>query len=191
MTETLLRPNPRPLLLAMILPGAVLVAGLGILAASLGGGIPHGWSWVGGGIAAVAGLGLASITRLLATPRLAYRDGELLVSLGTPQPIRVPIDVVECFFLGQGPTMLPSSAFRSRGENGEASDPETSTIIVRLAESAEQWKHQEVRPEFGHWCDGYITIRGTWCERIHGELLQKLNRQLVEFHRQRAEASTR
>jgi hypothetical protein len=114
-------------------------------------------------------------------PRLAFERDRLLVHvLNSIEPIRVPIDVVECFFLGQGPSDLPKLAGR---------EPETQNVIVRLAESATDWKHRDVMPAFGHWCEGYITIRGAWCERITPDLMRELNRRLAEIHRERKAAA--
>ncbi|QDU98054.1 hypothetical protein Pla8534_59150 [Lignipirellula cremea] len=112
------------------------------------------------------------------SPRLAYGDGHLIVNLGPAAPIRIPIEVVEVFFLGQGPSKLPSSG----------PDAEASTIVVRLAEAAEDWKHRDVDPRFGAWCDGYITIRGAWCEPIRREVMGQLNTRLVEVRRERKQA---
>jgi hypothetical protein len=60
---------------------------------------------------------------------------------------------------------------------------------VRLAESAQDWKHRDVRPAFGHWCEGYITIRGSWCEPINEGLMKRLNQRLVAVQRERKAAS--
>lgn len=114
---------------------------------------------------------------LLFRPRLAYRDGQLLVYLRMGGPIAVPIEVVECFFLGQGPALLPPTV-------DVAGRAETATVVVRLAEAAQSWKQREVRPALGQWCEGYITIRGTWCEPINGALVKKLNERLVSAHRE-------
>jgi hypothetical protein len=111
---------------------------------------------------------------MLRTPRIAYEDGHLLFVLRGGEPIRVPVSVVECFFFGHA-----DSQIHSRGSES----PETKTIVVRLAESAGQWRHQQVKAELGHWCDGYITILGTHCEPIDAALLQRLNARLVEVHR--------
>ena len=137
--------------------------------------------WLRWGAALVAvgvGLLLAIMLWLLACPRLAFEDHKLLVFLRFGPPLRVPIDVVECFFLGQGPTLLPRPFAKPNAVD------ETSTIVVRLAESAQEWKHLEVRPALGLWCDGYITIRGTWCEPINPELMKALNDRLVQAHRE-------
>jgi hypothetical protein len=134
-------------------------------------------TWLG---LVAAGGSLASLVLLVTwwrRPRLAYFDGELEVYLTGRRPIRVPIEVVECFFKGQGPSLLPGFALGGRRL-------EAATLIVRLAERAVQWKHRDVRPWLGLWCEGYITIRGTCCEPLHGDLVARLNRRLVEIHRQ-------
>ncbi|HMC10707.1 MAG TPA: hypothetical protein VKH44_05435 [Pirellulaceae bacterium] len=109
-------------------------------------------------------------------PRIAYEAGELLVFLEPARPTRVPIGIVEVFFLGQGPSELPKLKGR---------EPETQNVVIRLAESAADWKHRDVRPSFGHWCEGYITIRGSWCEPITPELMRGLNHRLAEVQRER------
>jgi len=109
-------------------------------------------------------------------PRIAYDAGELLVFLEPARATRVPINIVEVMFLGQGPSELPKLKGR---------EPETQNVVIRLAETATDWKHRSVRPAFGHWCEGYITIRGAWCEPITADLMRKLNHRLAEIHRQR------
>jgi hypothetical protein len=98
------------------------------------------------------------------------------VYLEPARPTAIPIDIVECFFLGQGPGQLP----KLRGR-----ETETQNVIVRLAESATEWKHREVQPAIGLWCEGYITLRGSWCEPIDRNLMQRLNRRLAEVQRER------
>lgn len=119
---------------------------------------------------------LASLAWWLSTPRLAYEGSDLVVFLDRGETIRVPIDIVECFFLGQGASFLPHLQGR---------EPETANVIVRLAESAVDWKHRDVNPRIAHWCEGYITLRGAWCEPIDAEGLRRLNHRLAEIHRQR------
>ena len=136
--------------------------------------------WTGAAVAGVALIVVLLIAAAARVPRLAYEDGHLVVNLGTRLPQRVPVYVVECFFLGQGPTMLPEP---------REQPTEASNIVVRLAESAEPWKHQDVKPQMGHWCDGYITIHGAWCEPISGELVTRMNSLLLNAHRQRRDAA--
>jgi len=79
--------------------------------------------------------------------------------------------VVECFFLGQAASMLPG-----RGHQ----QTRVAAVVVRLAESAEDWKQRDVKPALGSWCDGYITIRGTWCEPLSVDVINRLNHLLAD-----------
>lgn len=132
-------------------------------------------SAVAWGVVGLSGLVTGTLIAMMRMPRLAYRNGDLLVYLRSWQPDRVPIEAVECFFRGQGSSDIPVQS---------AIDPQTSTIVVRLAEAAVDYHHVEVKPAMGQWCGGYIVLRGTWCEPITAELMQKLNRRLVEVHRE-------
>ncbi|HEX4131608.1 MAG TPA: hypothetical protein VHZ24_16335 [Pirellulales bacterium] len=87
----------------------------------------------------------------------------------------VPIEVVEGFLLGQGPSYLPGK---------EASRSETRTLVVRLAERATEWEHVAMPPRLGSWCGHYITIRGTWCEPLSVDLVNRLNMKLHEAKQQ-------
>ena len=181
MPEVWLRTNRRALAVAMILVGLVLALTLGSIPAGVFlGGLPPGAQATFAIsmllLSAIPALVLFQLARALKQPRLAYSDGELLVYLEPQTPTRVPIDNVECFFLGQGPSELPKLKGR---------EPETQNVIVRLAESAAEWKHRDVRPAIGHWCEGYITLRGSWCEPITPALMKRLNHRLAEIHRQR------
>ena len=172
--EIWLRPNRRILWFATIPDVVTLVGGLAVAllvdsTAARGAGLL---------VAAISCVLILLIALAARQPRIGYANRKLLVNLRLRGTIRVPIDCVECFFLGQGPSMLPP-----HNEGGQPQEEETSNVIVRLAESAEQWQRIEVLPALGHWCDGYITVRGAWCEPITADLLRHLNRQLVEVHR--------
>jgi hypothetical protein len=175
-TEVWLRTNRRALALSMVLPGLLLAAALAAIAWSLA---TQQFLLVSGVLAAIVGVLLWILWSLCyasTMPRIAYQPGELLVYAEVHQPTRVPIDIVEVFFLGQGPSELP----KLRGR-----EPETQNVIVRLAESATEWKHRDMRPAVGLWCEGYITLRGSWCEPITPEIMRRLNQRLAEIHRQR------
>jgi hypothetical protein len=178
-TEVWLRTNRRALALSMILPGLLLAAALAAIAWSLA---TQQFLLVSGVLAAIVGVLLwilFSLYHASKLPRIAYQSGELLVYVDVHQPTRVPIDIVEVFFLGQGPSELP----KLRGR-----EPETQNVIIRLAESAAEWKHRDMRPAVGLWCEGYITIRGSWCEPITPEIMRRLNHRLAEIHRERKAA---
>jgi hypothetical protein len=160
----------------MVLPGLLLAGCLAVLAWSL---MTH-QTWF---IPAMCGLFILALLWLFAglvsamfQPRIAYESGDLLVFLDFGKTVRVPIDIVEVFFLGQGPSELPKL-------NGR--EPETQNVIVRLAESATEWKHRDMKPAIGMWCEGYITLRGSWCEPINEETLRRLNHRLIEIQRER------
>jgi hypothetical protein len=179
MPEVWLRTNRRALAMGMILPALILAASLAGMAWS----ISTGRHWaLSLGLASAALLALWMLGELIyaaCQPRLAFAQGQMLVFLEPTKPTRVPIEIVECFFLGQGPSELP----RLKGR-----EPETQNVVVRLAESAVEWKHRDVKPALGHWCEGYITLRGSWCEPITPAIMQRLNRRLAELHRERKAA---
>jgi len=175
-----LKTNSRPLLVSMSFPALLLLLGLPCWWLSP----TTGWwsilSWLSLIAVVFSLIAIPSLLWLLLVPRLSYRSGFLLVYSDYLVPYPVPIDVVECFFLGNGPSLM---AWAGDGEDG----PNTNTLVVRLAESQTQWHQKPCRPALGHWCDGYIVLRGTWCEPLTGELLANLNQWLVEAHRQNKE----
>jgi hypothetical protein len=179
MPEVWLRPNHRALAVMMALPAVLLGVTAAALVVSL---VTRQNAWVSIGLAVAVLLFLWMLVPLIhmsRLPRLAYADGELLVYLPPHMPARVPIDVVEVFFLGQGDAPLPKLAGR---------DTETQNIVVRLAESAAEWKQRPVGGAYGLWCENYITIRGSWCEPITPELMQQINDRLIAVQRLRREA---
>ena len=116
------------------------------------------------------------------TPRLAYRNSKLLVYLQAIFPIKVPIDCVEVFFMGQGDSKLQLA-------DGKAL--ENSTIVVRLAEAAENWHRVSVNRRLGHWCEGYITIRGAWCEPINVDTIRRMNESLRKIKQVHAKSGVK
>lgn len=164
MREIWLRPNRRAIGFGTVPP--LLLGGLGVwMTSGLG-----GWGrWLGIGVMLLAAALVAVLLLQLRRPRLAYDDGHVLFFLKSGPPIAVPVNVVEAFFVGQGPSLLP-------GHSG--SGDATINLVARLSQRERQWAHQEVKPALGHWCDGYVTIRGTWCEPLNGELVRRLNRRL-------------
>lgn len=180
MHETWLRTNQRLLALGLIGPACGLLGSVavGVWAAVA----QRGWPWFVGcaviGVPAV--IALAALARLLRAPVLAYSEGYLLVALNRGRPERVPIEIVECFFRGQGETPVA----------GRPNGVPAAHIVVRLAEAAETWHHREVEGKWGRWCGGYITIYGTWCEPITADLLRSLNARLTAVLRAQREATS-
>ena len=115
----------------------------------------------------------------LVLPRLACSDEELLVYLNGFRPSRLPLDVVECFFLGQAPSMI---------SHPKGDEIESAAVVIRLAERATQWHRREVPQMMGRWCDGYITVRGTWCEPLDRDVVNRMNSNLAAVKRARKAA---
>jgi hypothetical protein len=169
--EIWLRTNTRAVLLGTILPLIVGALGL-VLCLGVPGREPATWMRaVGTSMIVVAAITVALLLLQLRQPRLAYSNGQLLVWLRSGAPICVPIAAVECFWLGHGASLLP-------GKRNERT--ETQTIIMRIADKAVDWRQQDVKAQLGAWCDGYVTIRGTWCEPLNIDVVNRLNRRLAE-----------
>jgi hypothetical protein len=126
-----------------------------------------------GALVAIGAALLVGLTNQLRRPRVAYRRGQVLFYLRAGAPVAVPVEVVEAFFLGQGPAYLPLAT------HGAA---ETVNLVARLSQKAPQWADVEVKQALGHWHEGYVTIRGTWCEPLNGDLIRRLNHRLRQLH---------
>lgn len=159
----------------MLPPAFVCLIGFGMIIFGYAAG-PAWLFWIGWAVAILALLVVGALAYSLNVPRLAYEDGYLLVYLRAMRPIRVPIEIVEVFFLGSGPAHLGYE-----DEHG----PKTSNVVVRLAEAARDWRTREVRPELGEWYDSYIVIRGTWCEPLSLERINRINARLSSIKRRR------
>lgn len=170
MRKVWLKPNARALTMGLLPPLVGELIGIGLLA------IEHtihpsGWLFACGMALVVIGLLLlVSLLVQLAQPRVACEKGELLLYVRTGGPVRVPLEVVEGFLLGQGPAML----------SGAGHDWETSTLVIKLADNAEPWRQLDVKPAIASWCNSYVTIRGTWCEPLSVDVVNRLNARLAE-----------
>src|SRR5262245_34816087 len=154
MTEVWLKTNRRALGLGMVLQGMLLVSGLAAVVLGADAGMHCRVQLLLMILAAVHLWMICELLYAMSRPRVTYEARNVLVFLEPTRATVVPIDIVEVMFLGQGPSVLP----KIKGK-----EPETQNVVIRLAESAVDWKHRDVRPAIGHWCEGYITIRGAWC----------------------------
>jgi len=150
-------------------PPALLAAiGLGLVLLTSEA-LPRAVGWTA---LALGGSLFGLLLRQMSQPRLAYDPGYMLAYLRLGAPVRVPIDVVECFFLGSGPLKLSdqvNAPFR------------TVSLIVRLAEKATDWADRPVKPALGRWAEGYIMIHGAWCEPLSLEVVKRLNVRLHDI----------
>ncbi len=174
--EVWLRPNVRILYAGCTAGGVIAVAGIGILGAGAwmltgGAGVLAIALIVAGAVLILAGALLAGACALHARKARMACDGEhLMLNLGASQPFVIPLDIVEVFFLGQGKSGVPGGS-------------ETTTVVVRLAERAEDWKKRDVSPRIARWCDGYITLLGAWTEPVDAGVVTELNHKLLACHR--------
>jgi hypothetical protein len=174
MNETWLRPNRRAIWFGCLPPLVFSALGAWMMVRATD--QSSSWyRWVGAVLAAF-GIGMiVMMLRQLRRPRIAYGDGKVLFYLQSGSPIAVPVDIVEAFFLGQGPAIFTGAA---------QSEHETINLVTRLSQRETEWARREVKPALGRWCDGYVTVRGTWCEPLVPELVRRLNRRLKEVKSQ-------
>ncbi len=175
MHETWLRTNRRALWFGTMPPLVLVAIGawlvLGLVSR------PTNWpQWLGAAMIAVGSGLVASLLVQLRQPRIAYDDGQVLFHLRNGPPIAVPVELVEAFFLGQGPLVLPGAPQRDA----------TVNLVARISQRDPSYAEREVKPALGRWSESYVTIRGTWCEPLHGELIRRLNHRLREVSEERA-----
>jgi hypothetical protein len=172
MREIWLRPNRRAILFGCMPPLVITALGAWLLGqATVYGSIA---GWLGLPLLAVGIQLIAMLLRHVRRPRLAYQHGKVLFYLRSGAPVAVPAEVVEAFFFGQGPTELP----------GGIKKQNTVNLVARLSQRHSEWASQVVKPALGHWCEGYVTIRGTWCEPLSIDVLRRINRRLKEVQAQ-------
>src|SRR5262249_16281453 len=170
MQETWLKPNRRAILFGCVPPLVMTVIGVCLVLTHRADSESSVIGWIGY-FTAVAGLvACGLLLTQFGHPRIAFRDGNVLLFVRTGQPIAVPVDIVESFFFGQGPAHLPAMA----------KQPNTVNLIARLSQRHTEWASQKVRPALGSWCDGYVTTRGKWCEPLNSDVIRRINRRLKE-----------
>lgn len=173
MRETWLHPNRRAILFGCVPP---LIATLfcAWLATSATFGSAGCWIGVAGFVLGVVITGILIFQ--LRRPRIAFENGQVLFNMRNGPPIGVPVEIVEAFFAGQAPASLPLMS----------QQPQTVTLVARLARRNTEWASKPVKETLGSWDDSYVIIRGSWCEPLDGELIRRLNRRLKEVKEQTA-----
>lgn len=166
-----LRANGRP---AGLIAGLAIAGGLVLVV------FTRPWSrpvdsapWLGGaGLLAVgAGLALATLR-----PRLVLDRESLRVHLAPGRIERVPLDVVECFFLGSRLEPPPPGDDSTGGSR-------VRTLVMRIAERSVDHAARPTLPLWGAWSEGSVTFDGRWCEPLSVDLVRRLNRDLATAKR--------
>lgn len=171
MHETWLSTNRRALAFGCIPPALIVATGLYILLATSSGGRVGWMRWPAIALIAVGALAIIVLAIQFFRPRIAFRNGHVTFYLRTGAPIAVPIAFVEAFLLGQGPANLPG---------GVGKREKSVNLVAKLSQREASWANRKVKPSLGQWKDGYITIRGTWCEPLDTDVIRRLNRRLRE-----------
>ncbi|MFZ4732211.1 MAG: hypothetical protein ACOYK7_06680 [Pirellulales bacterium] len=183
-----LRANARPVWLATLTQLAVVGGAWALIARGVG--LPPwgAWSWLAVVVDLVA-VGLAGGALVTAwcslLPRLEHRGGRLRVRLAPGWSHDVPVDIVECFFLG-------SDSLTADGlgaADGTAATHRVGTLVMRIAErEAERWRPVDTRgwprgTAWGRWQDGAIVLDGRWCEPLSVEVARRLSGVLIAARR--------
>jgi len=168
--EVWLRSNPRP---AAMLAAAIVAVAAAVFAVVVAMS-PPAWGVVVAAVACLAGLLFGAVFLWAASrPRLACRGDVLEVRL-TPLGVqRVPLEVVECVFPGSQPL----------GGDDETADRRVTTLVLRLAERAVEWRSRPVTQAWGSWEDGNVVFDGRWCEPLSPAVAREISARLLEARR--------
>jgi hypothetical protein len=174
--EVWLRGTVRPVA-ALAAVAAVVLAG-GIAATTL---TAAGRPFLAAVLAAcgVVAAGIGLLAAAASRPRLMRDRHALVVRLSPGRVETVPLDVAECFFPGSNPltrggeqTCEHHAAFR------------VNTLVLRLAERAEDYRRRMTFTPWGTWDDSYVVFDGRWCEPLSPDLARQLGRRLVDAKRE-------
>src|SRR5262249_21616093 len=144
MADVWLHTNRRALLWSMLPPALLALLGAALVAGYLRAGIAE--RFAGGGLTFAGAAAPAALLWQSRRPRLAVAGGHLLVYLRRGAPVRVPLEVIECFLLGQATSQLPAAGRKLK----------TATVLIRLCPREPQWVRGEVDPRFGEWRDSHF-----------------------------------
>lgn len=171
--EVWLRGNARPaVMLATVMAAAAAVAAAAVALLT-----PPAWIW--GIVAAVVLADVAAAIGLVwssTRPRLVCRGDTLEVRLSPLGVERVPVEVVECVFPGSD----------SLGGDPHAVTRRVSTLVLRLAERAVEWRSRPLASPWGTWEDGSIVFDGRWCEPLSAAVASDVSARLLEARRRAA-----
>lgn len=179
-SEVWLRGNLRPVLVAS---AAATVVAVCLMAAVVLAAVPPFERWLAAGLCAIAAILVGGLAFAAAQPRLVHEGHLLKVRLAPGAVHTVPLDAVECFFMGS--SLLESDA----PARADQATHRVGTLVMRVAERAGEWQSRPTFAPWGTWDDGAIVFDGRWCEPLSVELARRLSGKLVEA--KRAEAANR
>jgi len=125
-----------------------------------------------------AGIGVAAAAAgiLSSRPRIVLVGKGLRVNLAPARVEVVPLEIVECFFLGSRLEPPHPGDVRTGGDR-------VRTLVMRIAERAVEHAERPTLPLWGVWQEGSVTFDGRWCEPLSVDLVRRLNRDLTTAKR--------
>ena len=178
--EVWLRGNLRPV--GSLAAVAAVISGSLLLAAT-GESVPVWGKILLVVLCGVLTLVIAVLALVASRPRLSYRDGLLRVRL-TPLAVEdVPVELVECFFLGSSAVAVAGYSPKSVALPSQLAVRRVGTLVMRLAERADQWQARPTFAPWGEWLAGAVVFDGRWCEPLSIAGVVQLSRRLVEAKR--------
>ena len=130
-------------------------------------------TWLGGAGVLVAGAGGVMLT---SRPRLVLEKESVRVHLAPGRIDPVPLEFVECFFLGSRLEPPPPGDDSTGGAR-------VRTLVMRIAERAVDHAARPTLPLWGAWSEGSVNFDGRWCEPLSVDLVRRLNRDLATAKR--------
>lgn len=169
-----LRGNLRPVAGITIATTVVCAALAGTVAAI---DAPPVVRWFAAAVCLAAAAAVAVLAVVAGRPRLSHRGDVLRVRLAPTAVREVPLDVVECFFLGSRD--LDETGRRAPEEEGRR----VTTLVMRLAERAIDCRERPSFAPWGKWEDGSVVFDGRWCEPLSVDVARRLSGWLIEAKR--------
>ena len=123
--------------------------------------------------------GTLGVVAFMARKERVFLEGSfVMVRMGPASLEKIPLDAVECFFLGSQP-------LDRLGEPVVAEDADfrVGTLVVRIAERFGDIASARRGPWAG-WEDGYLVVDGRWSEPLVVETLRRINGRLAVAKRQ-------
>ena len=166
-----LRANGRP---GVVIASLAVAMGLALLLLARPWGRSVGVvTWLGGAGVLVAGAGGVMLTL---RPRLVLEKESVRVHLAPGRIDPVPLEFVECFFLGSRLEPPPPGDDSTGGAR-------VRTLVMRIAERAVDHAARPTLPLWGAWSEGSVNFDGRWCEPLSVDLVRRLNRDLATAKR--------
>lgn len=174
--EVWLKGNVRPALGLVLLLAAAVAVGVAFVLFSR---LPVWVAWLAGGVGFLLAVVAATLTWAATQPRIERRGALLRLRLSPHAAHDVPLEIVECVFLGSQPI---------GADDADSQRLRVGTLVVRLAERAAEWRERSTFKPWGSWQDGHVVVDGRWCEPLSLDVARGVSARLLEAKRDLAGA---